>query len=309
MPSYTISPSIDQAALLQFQDNFMELAQQTKSRLGGSRACTYLPSKGKTNNLARMGRVELTEVSARNPNKQYGDYNLDNRQLTKRRFTLTVQIDEKDDINELIADPTSDILKQLNNAKERVIDRVVAASAIGAVLTGSPDASPTSTSASSDGVVTITATGGLDYSDIVEVTQNFINNDLEMEDFRGAIIALAGKENSDLMAITQFINNDYINAKPVDESYQNKLGMYGVVQFAGSVSGGITVQNPVLVEGTTTRSCIVLAPEAIAIAMELGDLRVEQSPTKVNSKDITIDYWINAMRTEGVRVQILTTTI
>jgi hypothetical protein len=305
----TISPSIDQGALLQFKDNFLALAQQTKSRIGSSKCVTYLPSKGKTQNLGRIGSLELTEVNTRNPNKQYGDYNLDNRQLTKRRFTKTIQIDNLYDINELIKDPTSDILQQLNNAKERVMDRVIAAAAIGAVLTGAPDATPTSTSATNDGVITITATGGVDYSDITAVTQNFINSDLEMEQFRGALICLTGKENSELMAITQFTNNDYIMAKPVDESYQNKLGMYGVALFAGSVSGGITVTNPILVEGTTTRSCIVLAPEAIALSVELGDLCVEKSATKVNSNDITIDYWINAMRTEGKRVQILTTTI
>ena len=206
MPSFTIDPSIDQASLLQFQENYWELAQQKNTRLGGSRAVIYLPSRGKTNNMARIGRLELTEVDGRNPNKQYGDYALDNRLLTKRRFTKTIQIDEKDDINELIKDPSSDILTQLVHAKNRVIDRVIAASAVGDVLTGAPDATPTTTTAATDGVITITATGGVDYSDIVEVTQNYINNDLEMEDFRGSVIALSGKENSDLMAISQFIN-------------------------------------------------------------------------------------------------------
>ena len=38
-------------------------------------------------------------------------------------------------------------------------------------------------------------------------------------------------------------------------------------------------------------------------------LEVKESATKVNSWDITIDMWINAMRIEGKRVQIFTTTI
>ena len=45
------------------------------------------------------------------------------------------------------------------------------------------------------------------------------------------------------------------------------------------------------------------------MAMEIGDMSVEKSSAKVNSLDITIDLWINAMRTEGVRVIIITTTI
>ena len=123
MPSNTYQPSIDQGAKLNFQDSFYELAQQTDSKLVKTGAIMFLPSKGKTNNMARIGRVELVEVDTRNPDKQYGDYALDNRQFTKRRFTKTVQIDALYDINELLKDPTSDILTQLNNAKERVIDR------------------------------------------------------------------------------------------------------------------------------------------------------------------------------------------
>jgi len=309
MASSTINPSIDQGALLAFRDNFWELAQQTNSRIGSSPAVLFLPSKGKTQNMGRIGRVELTEVNTRNPNKQFGDYNLDNRQLTKRRFTKTIQIDQLYDVNELIADPTSDILRQLINAKERVIDLVLIQAAVGNVLVGAPDEAPSAVTAANDGVITITATGGMDYDDIKSITENYINNDLSVEDYRGALLCLTGKENSDLMSITQFINTDYIAAKPVDESMQDQVGIYKIVFFAGSVSGGITVNNPILPEGVTNRSCVVLAPQSLAVSMEIGDVSVEKSATKVNSTDITVDFWINAMRTEGVRTQILTTTI
>ena len=309
MSSLTISPSIDQAALQNFMDSFHELAQQTKSRLVATRAIKFMPSKGKTTNMARIGRVELVEVNTRNPDKQYGDYNLDNRQFSKRRFTKTITIDSKHDINELIKDPTSDILKQLNNAKERVIDRIAIAAATGAVLTGAPDAAPTSISAATDGVVTIVATSGFVYSIVKSITQAFINNDVPYDIFSGATICVTGKENSDLMGEVEFINNDYISSRPVEAGVMEKAGAYHVQLFAGSENGGITVTNPILAEGASTRSCVVLAPESIAMSMELADLSVTKSATKVNSWDITIDFWINAMRTEGVLVQIVTTTL
>lgn len=309
MSSLTISPSIDQGALQNFMDSFHELAQQTKSRLVATRAIKFMPSKGKTNNMARIGRVELTEVNTRNPDKQYGDYNIDNRQFSKRRFTKTITIDAKHDINELIKDPTSDILKQLNNAKERVIDRIAVAAAVGAVLTGAPDAAPTSTSAATDGVLTISATAGFVYGTVQNITQNFINNDVPYDVFSGATICVTGKENTDLMGETEFINNFYISGKPVEAGVMEKAGAYRVQLFAGSVNGGITVVSPILPEGVSTRSCVVLAPESVAMSMELADLSVTKSATKVNSWDITIDFWINAMRTEGVLVQIVTTTL
>lgn len=309
MTSLTISPSIDQAALQNFQDSFHELAQQTQSKLVASKAINFMPSRGKTNNMARIGRLELTEVNTRNPDKQYGDYALDNRQFTKRRFTKTIQIDAKYDINELMKDPTNDILKQLNNAKERVIDRIAVAAAVGAVLTGAPDAAPTSTSAATDGVLTVTATSGFVYATVQAITQNFINNDVPYSQFSGSVICITGKENTDLMGEDEFINNFYITGHPVEKGVMDKAGAYRVELFAGSVNGGVTVLNPILPEGVSTRSCVVMAPGSIAMAMEVAINDVTRSATKVNSYDITIDLWINAMRTEGALVQIVTTTI
>lgn len=307
--SYTTSPSISQAARLNFQDSFFALAQQTKSKLVASKAITFLPSKGKTNNFARIGRIELDEVNTRNPDKQFGDYALDNRLFTKRRFTKTIQIDMKYDVNELLADPTSDILNQLNNAKERVIDRVAIAAAVGAVLVGGPDTAPSSISAATDGVVTIDGTGGFVYEIVQAITQTFINSDLQYDDFRGSTLCVTGTENTDLMGEDQFINQDYTKSAIEVAGAATSVGTYMVALFAGSSTGGGTIAQPVLPETTTTRSCVVLAPQSIAMAMEIGDMGVEKSTAKVNSMDITIDLWINAMRTEGVRVVIVTTTI
>lgn len=309
MSSNTISPSIDQGALEMFQDNFYELAQQSKSKLVASRAIKYLPSKGKTTNFARMGRLELDEVSTRNPDKQYGDYSLDNRQFSKRRFTKTITIDAKHDINELIKDPTSSITAQLNNAKERMIDRIAISAAVGAVLTGQPDTAPTSTSAATDGVITVDASAGLTYEKIQEITENYINNELEDSDIEGTTLCISGSENTDLMSEIEFINNDYIRGEVVGQGMVKSAGIYQITRFAGSKLGGITVNNPILPEGATLRKCVALAPESIVMTYEVALLNVKDSPTKVNSYDITIDLWINAMRTEGVKVQIVSTTI
>lgn len=308
--STTQSPSIDQGAKLNFIDSFFELAQQTDSKLVATKAIRWLPAEGKTNNMARIGRLELDEVNTRNPDKQFGDYAIDNRQFTKRRFTKTIQIDAKYDINELLKDPTSDIINQLNHAKERVIDRVAIAAALGAVLVGQPDAAPSSVSAATDGVVTLDGTGGFVYEVVQLVTATFINNDLQLSDFRGATLCLTGNENSDIMSEDQFINTDYIGGALADMAgVARKAGMYQVEVFAGSSTGTGTFPQPILPETTTQRTCVALAPMAVAMAMQIGYMGVDRSSNKVNSWDITIDLWINAMRTEGVRVIGITTTI
>ena len=69
MPSQTYNPSIDQGAKLNFVESYHELAQQTTSRLTATGAIKWAPAQGKTNNLARIGRIELAEVNTRNPDK------------------------------------------------------------------------------------------------------------------------------------------------------------------------------------------------------------------------------------------------
>lgn len=300
----TIAP----AMLQTFEKSFHVAAQQKQTLLSGSGVVKYLTPDGKTNNYASMEAFELTEVSGQNPNKSYGDYTTSNRQMTKRRFTKTIYIDDKDDVNELIADPTSYLVQGLVYAKNRVIDRIIAAAASGAVLIGAPNAAPTSTSAASDGVKTVDATSGLDYTDIQAITQNFINNNLTIDEIRGSILAISGQENTALMGQEKFINNDYLNGSAVNAGIINNAGIYKTALFAGSVTGGTTVSNPVLGESGTTRTCLVLAPQSILVSMKLNDLRIEKSYTKVGSNEVTIDLWINAMRSEGKRVQLLTTT-
>lgn len=307
----TISPSIDQGAKLIFRNSVHEMAQQTKSRLGSSPACVYVPAEGKTYNYSRMGRVDLVEVNSRNPDKQYTDYALDNRRMTTRRLTRTIQIDNLHDVNSAISDPTGALTRMLAYAMNRTVDISIIASAVGDVLCGAPDAAATTVSAATDGVITVDASAGLTSAKIDEVTQNFINGDLDYSDIQGSMIALTGKENTALMGQTNFVSNDFTNNRPVDMGVMNKASLYQLVYFAGSVTGGSTVAAPVLPEdsGTGTRSCVILAPKSIVISTDLALLDVAPSASKVNSVDVTIDFWIRSMRTEGSRVQILKTTM
>lgn len=309
MTSQTLMPSIEQGALQDFQSNFFQLAEQKQSKLASSPAVVYLPSGGKTQNLARMGSTELVEVNERNPDKQISDYSIDNRQLSKRRFTRTILIDAKHDINELIADPTGSLVTKLDTASKRVMDRVIAAAAVGPVLVGKPNEAPTSYTAAADGVITVDASAGLTYEKILEVTENFVNNDLEESDIKGSIICVTGAEQTDLMSEIEFVSQDYISGRPVEESMMDEAGTYMLEKFAGSVTGGITKPNPILPEGATLRKCMALAPESISVSMELALMEVVKSATKVNSYEVTVDLWINAMRNEGVRVQQINTTI
>ena len=305
--SVTNAPSIDQVALQTFEKNYYRLTQQMQSYLKGTGVIKFVAPEGKTKNQARIGRIELTEVAGRNPEWQVQDHNMDNRQFTKRRFTVTLLLDDKTDINELISDPTSELLEAMKAGQERVMDRVTVQSAIGPVRVGRPDEATSDLSASADGVITIDATSGLTYAKIQEIKENFINSECGDEK---VIFALTGKEHTQLMGIDEFINNDYIDNKPVQSGDMKTVNGFNIVKFAGSSTGGATVPNPIIPEGETTRDCPVMLPQSIVMASKLAKLNViENVPGYVNTTSLTIDYWIGAMRQEGVKCQIVRTTI
>ena len=306
--STTYSPDISQVQQEMFENNFYMLAQQSKSKFVNWGIAKYVDPKGARHNMGRIGRIELQKVTGRNPLKQYVDASFDNRQFSTERYTVSVLIDNKTDVSELIADPTSSIYSSIDAAKERVIDRVIASTAVGPVLVGAPNGSVTSLSAANDGVVTVDATSGLVYEKTLEVTQNFINSELDMSEIYGSMFGFTGKENTALMGETEFINNDYVSARPVEQGVMEQVGKYGIALFAGSVSGGVTIPNPVILEDATYRYCPVLTPNSISLAMEVASLRIGQTDAHVDSKEITIAFNIGAMRNEGCRVQIIKTT-
>ncbi len=309
--SENLNQGLDATQKQLFEDTLFGMAQQSESKFVTSGAITFVASDGRTNNMGRIGKIELVEVTGRNPKKQKIDYAVDNRMFSKKRFTATIVVDKLKDINETIVDPTSDLMVQMNKAKNRVIDRFVASIALGTVLVGAPDgtSATTSVTAANDGVLTVNATAGLTYAKIQEITQNYVNNELDMSEFKGSVFGITGKENTALMGLAEFINNDYINAKPLAGGVASSVAFFNIALFAGSVNGGITVANPVLAEGATDRDCLVMAPDSLRMYTEIAKFKVEESADLVNSDEITIDFWIGGMRTEGARIQKLTTTI
>ena len=110
------------------------------------------------------------------------------------------------------------------------------------------------------------------------------------------------------MGLAGYTSADYRSEKPIDKGMQTRIGCYEIGYFAGSTTGGLQVVNPMLPESGTTRTCLVMMPNAVELCSHVDKLEVKESATKVNSMEITIDYWIGAMRLDGSRVQLFTTT-
>ena len=301
--------NLDQAKLLLFEKNFYRVATQKDTKLLNTPAIKHMDIKGITN-MSRMKGNDLIEVTSegRNPDKKYADIDNDNRRSVARRFTRTYLVDSYDKAVQLITDPTSDLFENLKDAKNRMTDKCICDSAIASVTIGAPDVAGTVKTAAEDGVETIDGTSKFDYATVISpAITTFTNNYIDCS--AGVTLALSGVENQCLRDDDKYMNAFYSSQHTVDTGKITNASGFNVVTFAGSVNGGKTINNPVLPENTGTRSNLLLAPNAIAFAVEIGKLACEPSPTKVNSWEITIDMWVKAVRTEGARVIILKSTI
>lgn len=306
MTSSTIAPAIEQSYIQDFMNQYHHLSQMKTAPLVGLPAIKYVPMKG-TTNMSRLGRQKLKEVTGeRNPDKQYSEMTNDNRRSVTRAFTSTIIVDGLDKVYNLIKDPTSDLMELLVNAEKRTSSQVIIDAAIADVTVGAPDTAGTTYTAAQDGVLTINATAGMSYAKITESRLRFGNN----EALTGARTLLTSyTEENDLLNDEKFINSDYTAYDAVDSGSRDNFSGLQLVTFAGTSTGFDVPSDLYLPESGGVRTNLVLAADSILYGTEIVRLDVERNPNKVNSYDITVEVVYKALRTEGVKIQKMTSTI
>ncbi len=299
--AYAMGEGFAQADLQQFEKNYIRVAQQTESKLLKTPAIQHMDIKG-LSNLATIDSVELTEVTDQgsNPDKVYAEMSAKNRKSIQRRFTKTYLYDDYDKCVNLIKDPTSDLYLNLKEAFKRMTDRCAADAAIAPVYVGKSTELGTLVSAEDDGVITLDGKTAFNYETIISpAITAFTNNYIEPE---GVTLAVSAVEEQSLRDDDKYMNMHYSHANTVDKGkIENASGFY-VVKFAGTQNGVSEVELPILNENEGVRTNLFLAPNAIAMAFELGRLDCTKSATKVNSWEVTIDVWVKGVRRQGARV-------
>jgi len=303
------SPNLDHASLLLFEKNFERLAANKDTKLLNCPAIKHMDIKG-ISNISRIEGNELVDVTSkgRNPEKQYLTIRNDNRKSVAQRFTGTYLVDSYDRAVKLITDPTSDLFENLREAKNRLTDKCIIDAAIGSVVVGAPDEAGTTLTAEQDGVITLAGTTTFSYSTVISpAITTFRNNYV---DTNGVTLAISAKEEQALRDDDKYMNALYSNNNTVDKGTITNASGFHVVTFAGNVQGGTTVDLPILPESAdNVRSNVLMAPKSIAFAVEVGRLDCERSATHVNSWEVTIDMWVKAVRLQGSKVIILTSTM
>ena len=299
--------NLDQAKLLLFENNFERTVNQKESKLANSPAIKYMDIKG-ISNIARIDGDELTKVSGRNPDKVYTEMRVDNRKSITERYTRTYIFDHMDKVVNFIADPTADLFTNLKEAKNRAFDRLVCYSATAPIVIGAPDEAGTTVSAEDDGVITHDATGGFSYQNVISpAITAFQNNYIDCS--TGVTLVISANEEEQLRNDDKYMNAFYSSANTVDKGKISNASGFNVVTFAGTKNGGVEIENPVLEEKEGKRTNLLLAPNSIGFAMEIGDLSINRIENKVNSYGVTIDVYFKALRLHGQKVQKITSTI
>ncbi len=308
--SYSMGSGFSQSQLLVFEKNYIRAAQQTESLLLHTPAIQHMDIKG-ISNLSTINSTELSEVTTKgsNPDKVYEEMGTKNRRSVQRRFTKTYLFDDYDKCVNLICDPTSDLFLNLKEAMNRMTDRCICDSATAPVVIGGPNDTPTTVSAADDGVITIAGTTAFSYEKVISpAITTFKNNYIDCS--AGTTLAISANEEEDLRNDDKYMNALYSKSNTVDKGSITNASGFHVVTFAGTQNGVLEIESPILKEDeNNVRTNLLLAPNAIAFAFELGRLDACKSATKVNSWEVTIDLWVKAVRRMGKRVIALTSTI
>lgn len=290
---------IDAALVIQFSDMVHVRAQQMRSRLR-----PYFLIRKMTGDVWAydgLGIVDASEVNSRITPVQFNSIEHTRRKIQRRRFVVTLPLDSSD-VRGVLTNPQNDYSGACTRAIERVYDRVCIEAAFTAVLTGRD--MTTSVTAATDGVLTVDATAGLTYEKLIEMRRRFHNNEVGNDIPERFVFLCSGDEEGAMMQETALINSLYTQQFVVDKGEISKAVGFDIVKY------GASVVNPLLNVSSGTRNCIAASERGMVVGMSLDlSLKIQERPDLVETTQIQAIIQLGAVRTEGVLVQQVNTTV
>jgi len=294
MPNQTI----DNLLITQFSDLLHIRAQQIRARYR-----PFVRIKQMTGDIYAydgLGSIEAQEVQGRIQPTVFNEIDHTRRKIKRRRFVVTLPIDDAD-VRAILIDPESEYAEACIRAMERVFDRVGAEAAFADVETGR-DFGTTVTFAN-DGGLTVNATAGLTYNKLLEIRQNFIDNDVGTDLNETFVLGISGDEHTSLMKETELISGDFTRQVVVDAGEITKAVGMNIVVFAGSAP------DPILDVNSGTRDCMAFAGRGLCYGISKNmTIKIQDRPDFIDTKQVQITGILGSVRTEGVLMQKVQTT-
>ena len=296
-----IAGSISTAAIIQFSDEVHVRLQQKQSRT--QPYCKLLKMKGKAMAYDGIGTVELGPLDGRFQQVEFSEMEHFRRKITKRKFGAALAVD-KTDVESMLKDPSSGYAEALALAAKRQFDRVAVGAMFADVKTGE-DFENTVTAAN-DGVLTVDMTAGSTYEKLLEIHQNFIDNEVGNDMDVQFAMGITGDEHTDYMSELELTSGDYSREYVVDSGTIQKATGINLIKFAASGAGGADAILPVS-GGVRTSFCMAEGAIAVAIARQ-WEIKHQPRNDMYDTDQILITGVLGAVRTEGKLIQKVTTT-
>lgn len=285
--------SIDQALIIQFSDLVHQEAQQMTSKLK-----PFVILKQMTGDVYAydgLGRVDAREVNGRIAPADFDDIDHNRRKIARRRFVINLPVDSSD-VRGALMDPDSEYAQAVAAGMMRQMDRVVSESAFADVLTGR-DFENTVTFVN-DGGLEVDATAGLTYDKLLEINENFIDEDVGTEQQEKLYLTITGKENTSLMLETELTSGDFTRELSVDKGKMVHAAGLDLIHF------GANAPRPILEVSGVERFLLAASERAVCVGVskEMG-ITIEKRTDLIETHQVQIIMQIGAVRTEGALMQ------
>lgn len=290
--------SIDNALTIEFSAMVHEAAQQQISRYRPY--VKVLQMSGDVWAYDGLGSVEMRELVGRNPKVTFDDIDHLRRKITRKRFGLVLPIDASD-VRGALLNPQNNYASAISKAAMRQYDRVIQLAAFADVLTGR-DFGTTVTYAN-DGGLTVDATAGLTYEKLLEIKQNFMDNDVGVDAAERIVIGHTGKEHTSLMRENELTSGDFSRNFVVEKGMITQaLGM-DLVSFAANAA------SPIIPVASSQRQLIAMSDRAIALGISKEmSIKIQERNDYHETTQVLVEMEIGAVRTEGKLIQKVSVT-
>lgn len=290
--------SVDNRLVTQFNAMIHNVAQQTQARFRPW--AEEMEFKGDNMAYDSLGDIEARELTGRFNKVVFDDIEFQRRKITKRRFGVTLPVD-KHDLEGMMTDPKGALATAALRAMERQYDRVFY-DCLGADIQTGREFSTTVTAAA-DGVITVNATAGVTLAKLLEVRQNFIDNEVGNDLPIDIGLAISGDEHTALLGILQLTSQDYSRDFVLEKGTIGRAAGISLIPF------GASARNPILQVSGGVRTSYAFAKGAVAMAIARNwEVNVEKRNDIYDTWQVQVVGVLGGVRIEGKLVQKFTST-
>lgn len=254
----------------------------------------------------RLGSIDMREITGRFVAVEFDDPAFSRRQLSNRRFVLSLPIDEKDDVEAKLQWDT-EFKKMIAKAIVRQQDRIVIEAAFATVNTGPQFATPVT--AAADGVINVDCVtgGGIDYDKLLEITENFIDVEVDPSEHMMGL-TIGGPEHTALMKENNLVSGDYNREYYLEKGSIQRAAGLELLKYGNLVTNPmfpvILAANPINISGDDERHHIAIAQGGVCVGLAKDfQIKVYDDIRYYGTRVIEVSAQMGAVRTEGALVQ------